>query len=86
MSKSGSGWKGIINLFAFVAIACIALALTIGKIFPSLSWAFGLIAEVVAYSITAALAFRFSRSRGHWAYFVIWLVAVVLIIVLKFIN
>ena len=86
MSKSSSGWKSIINLLAFVAILCIALAITIGKIFPSLSWAFGLVAEVIAYSITATLAFKFARSRGHWAYFVIWIIAVVLIIVLKFIK
>ena len=86
MSKSSSGWKSIINLLAFVAIVCIALAITIGRIFPSLSWAFGLVAEVIAYSITATLAFKFARSRGHWAYFVIWIIAVVLIIVLKFIK
>ena len=82
MNKT-TGWKGILNLLSFVAILCIGVALLISFIFPSLAHSFQLVAEVIAYAITGTLAFRFVRGR-HWAYLVIWIVCVVLIIVLKF--
>lgn len=83
MGKTTGGWRGILNLLAFVAILSIGVALLIGFIFPSLAHSFTLVAEVIAYAITGTLAFYFVKGR-HWAYTVIWIVCLVLIIVLKF--
>lgn len=76
-------WRGLLNLLAFVAIVCIGVSLLIGTIFSSLAYSFSLVAEVIAYAITGTLAFYFVKGR-HWAYTIIWIVCLVLIVVLKF--
>jgi len=87
MAKNTSswGWRGILNLFAFVAVVCIGLALLIGKIGGGqLAGALTKVAECVAYTLTAISAFFFVHSRRHWAYYLVWVVCVVLIVVLMF--
>ena len=81
-----SGWRGFLNLIAYVAIVCIGIALLIGKIGgASLAGSFHRVAEILAYSVTAVSAFYFAASRRHWAYWVVWVVCVVLIVVLMII-
>ena len=79
-------WRSFINLLAYVATFCIGVALLVGKIgVGSIASAFSTVAEVLAYLVTAIAAFSFAKSRGHWAYYVIWIVCVVLIVVLMII-
>ena len=86
MGNSKTSWKGFIYFLAFIATISIAIALVVARIFPQISGALVLVAELVAYSITATLAFNFARRKGYWVYFVIWVIAVVLIIAFKFIK
>lgn len=82
-NKSSSwNWRSVINLFAFIAIVCIGIALLIGKLGWSISGAFRTVAEIIAYSLTAISAFFFANSKRHWAYYLIWVICVVLIVVL----
>lgn len=81
--KTSGGWRSILNLLAYIAIVCIGIALLIGKIGgASLAGAFEKVASILAYLVTAVSAFYFAASRRHWAYYVIWIVCVVLIVVL----
>lgn len=85
MSKNTSGWswKSFLNLIAFIAIFCIGISLLIGKIgVGSIAGAFQTVAEILAYSVTAVSAFFFAHSRRHWAYYLIWVICVALIVVL----
>lgn len=76
-------WRSFVNLMAYVATFCIGVALLVGRIgVGSIASAFSTVAEILAYLVTAIAAFSFARSRGHWAYYVVWIVCVVLIIVL----
>lgn len=82
-TKNNWNWRGFVNLIAYVAIFCIGVALLIGKIgVGSIAGAFHTVAEILAYLVTAVSAFFFAVSRRHWAYYVIWIVCVVLIVVM----
>ena len=81
--KTNGGWRSILNLISYIAIVCIGVALLIGKIGgASLAASFKRVAEILAYLVTAVSAFYFANSRRHWAYYLIWLICVVLIIIL----
>ncbi|MGN0961724.1 MAG: hypothetical protein ACI4PF_05990 [Christensenellales bacterium] len=85
MAKNTSNWnwRNLINLLAYVAIFCIGVALLVGKIgVGSIAGAFRTVAEILAYTVTAISAFYFAVSRRHWAYYLIWIICVVLIVVL----
>ena len=83
MANKSTNWRGILNFIAYVAIVCIGVALLIGRIgVGSLAEAFHKVAEILAYLVTAVAAFYFAHSRRHWAYYTIWIVCVVLIVVL----
>lgn len=85
MAKSTQkwSWRSFLNLVAYVAIFCIGIALLIGRIGGnSIASAFRTVAEILAYFVTAFSAFYFAVSRRHWAYYLIWVICVVLIIVL----
>ena len=83
MSNKTFSWRGILNLVAFVSICCIGISLLVGKIgAASIAGAFNTVAQILAYAITAIAAFNFAVSKRHWAYYTIWIVCVVLIIVL----
>ena len=75
--------KGFVNFMAYIAIAFIAVALILGKIFSavglssSVVGALNLIAQIIAYTITAVFAFYFAKSRNHIA----WMIAYVLFII-----
>ena len=79
-------WRYILNLVSYVAIFCIGISLLIGKLgVGSIAGAFHTVAEILAYFVTSVSAFYFAVSRRHWAYYLIWVVCVVLIVVLMII-
>ena len=79
--------KGFINLLAYFAVAFIAVALILTKIFSafprllSVASALTLIAQIVAYSITAVYAFYFAKSKKHIAWMICYVLFVIAIIV-----
>lgn len=80
--------KHIVNFLAYVSIALIALALVLELIFSKVGInaavvnAMNIIAECIAYAITAVFAFFYARSRRNIGYMIGYFVAVVLIVVL----
>lgn len=79
------GWRSFINLISYGAICCIGIALLVGVIAgrnSQIAGAFHTVAELLAYTVTAISAFFFANSRRHWAYYLIWVICVVLIVVL----
>ena len=83
MTNVNSKWslRGVVNFLSFVATVCIGVALVLSKI-GSISGVFRTVAEVIAYSLTAISAFFYVQHKRHWAYYLIWLICVVLIVVL----
>ena len=79
--------KGFINLLAYFAVAFIAVALILTKIFTAfprlmaVADALTMIAQVVAYSITAVYAFYFAKSKKHIAWMILYVLFVISIIV-----
>ena len=79
--------KGFVNFLAYISIAFIAVALILGKIFsafPKLATvtsALSLIAQVIAYAITAVYAFYFAKSKKHIAWMICYILFVIAIIV-----
>ncbi|MBO5954493.1 MAG: hypothetical protein J6Q13_00810 [Clostridia bacterium] len=79
--------KGFVNFMAYIAIAFIAVALILGKIFSAVGLsstiigALNLIAQVIAYAITAVFAFYFAKSRKHIAWMICYVLFVIAIIV-----
>lgn len=88
MAKNTSNWnwRNFINMLAYVATFCIGVALLVGRLgVGSIAGAFRTVAEILAYVVTAISAFYFACSRRHWAYYLIWVICVVLIVVLMII-
>lgn len=79
--------KGFVNFMAYIAIAFIAVALILGKIFSAVGLsstiigALNLIAQVIAYTITAVFAFYYAKSRKHIAWMICYVLFVIAIIV-----
>ena len=79
--------KGFVNFMAYIAIAFIAVALILGKIFSAVGLsstivgALNLIAQVIAYTITAVFAFYFAKSRKHIAWMICYVLFVIAIII-----
>ena len=79
--------KGFVNFVAYIAVAFIAVALVLSKIFsvfPKLSTVTGaltLIAQIIAYTITAVYAFYFAKSKKHIAWMIAYVLFVIAIIV-----
>ncbi|MBQ3048242.1 MAG: hypothetical protein IJD48_04445, partial [Clostridia bacterium] len=60
--------KQFVNLLAYISIALIAVALLVGKILgwlisPNVVSVLNLIAQIIAYTITAVYAFMFAKSQ-----------------------
>lgn len=79
--------KGFVNFIAYIAIAFVALALILAKVF---SWAglsatfitaMELIAQIIAYAITAVFAFYYAKSRKSIGWMIAYVIFVVIIIV-----
>lgn len=79
--------KGFVNFLAYFAVAFIAVALILTKIFSAfpkllaVANAITLIAQIVAYSITAVYAFYFAKSKKHIAWMIAYVLFVIAIIV-----
>jgi len=73
------------NMLAFIAIVAVAVALTVGKIFPDLGNALSIVAQFIAYIVTAISAFYYVRPKKNIVFFITYVVACILIIVLMFI-
>lgn len=81
-NTGGMSWRGFFNLLSFIAVVCIGLAFVIGKIGGgSLANSLREISEILAYVIVGISSFFFAYNRRHWAYFVVWVVCVTLIVV-----
>ena len=78
--------KGFVNFMAYIAVAFIAVALILTKIFSffelnSVTNALTLIAQIIAYAITAVFAFYFAKSKKHIAWMICYILFVIAIIV-----
>ncbi len=84
-SQSWSATK-VLDCLAYFAIAFIAIALILRLIFkkhsPSVAAAFQSIGEAVAYIICIWLGFYWTRRKKNIWWFICWLVASVLIVVI----
>lgn len=79
--------KSFVNFMAYIAIAFIAVALILGKILSAVGLsstvigALNLIAQIIAYAITAVFAFYYAKSRKHIAWMIAYIIFVIAIIV-----
>ena len=78
--KSG-GW--LPNLISFVAVICVGISLLLSKVGLSgeISRAFSTIANVISYLILIALSLFYVAKRKKLWIWIVWAVAVVLIVV-----
>ena len=82
--------KSVVNFLSYIAIAFIAVALILVQIFNHVSWAAGstlasaltLIAQIIAYAITAVFAFWYAKSRKSIGWMIAYVIFVIVIIVL----
>jgi hypothetical protein len=88
MSKN-QGFKKFVNMLAFIGIVAIAVVLLLRmvlgdiiKVDSDVINAISLIAECIAYAVTAVYAFYFVYSKHSPAYMITYVIAVILIIVL----
>lgn len=78
--------KQFVNFLAYISIALIAVALFVGKI---LGWLIddrvvnilAIIAQIIAYTITAVYAFMFAKSKRSIGWMVAYIIFVIVIIV-----
>ena len=84
--------KQVVNFLAYIAIAFVAVALILAKIFAavglssSVIGAMNLIAQVIAYAITAVFAFFYAKSRRNIGWMIAYIVFVIIIIVFLVLN
>ncbi len=77
-----------VNFLAYVSIMLIAVALILGVIFSkfhlnqTLVNSMSLVAQVIAYAITAVYAFYFAKERNQIGYIIAYIIAVILIIIM----
>ena len=83
--------KAFVSFLSYIAIAFIAVALILGKIFSavglssSVVGALNLIAQIIAYTITAVYAFAFAKSKksiGWMIAYIIFIIAIIVFLVL----
>ena len=83
--------KSFVSFLSYIAIAFIAVALILGKILSavglssSVVGALDLIAQIIAYTITAVYAFAYAKSRksiGWMIAYIIFVVAIIIFLVL----
>ena len=84
--------KQIVNFFAYIAIALIAVALILSRLFAGLEISatvvnvFNLIAQIIAYAITAVFAFYFAKAKKSIGWMVAYIIFVICIIVFTCLN
>ncbi|MBO4937365.1 MAG: hypothetical protein J6C90_03475 [Clostridia bacterium] len=85
---SDFNWKKVVNLLAYIALIAVAVALILVKIFngSQVASALNVIANSVAYIITAISAFAFARSKRNPWVMIFFVVAVILVVVFMILN
>lgn len=84
--------KGLVTFLSYIAIAMIAVALVLAKIFAALKLSSGLvgamtlIAQVIAYSITAVFAFQYAKARKNIGWMIAFVIFVIIILVFLVLN
>ena len=78
--------KQIVNFMAYISVALIAVVLVVGKLLDWLVNAnilnlLNLIAQIIAYIITAVYAFCFAKSKRNIGWMIAYIVFIVLILV-----
>ncbi len=85
--------KSVVNFLSYIAIAFVAVALILARVFgwigglDNVVRAMELIAQIIAYAITAVFAFYYAKSRkqiGWMIAYVIFVVVIVVFLVLGF--
>ncbi len=81
--KRTTNWKSLISFVAYVAVCCIGISLLLAAIFKNnaVSAAFKTVADILAISITCIVSFSYANTRRNLVYWIIWIVAIVLIVV-----
>lgn len=80
-----------VNFLSYIAIALIAIVLVFGKLLgwlinPSILAILNLIAQFIAYAITAVFAFYYAKSRKKSVWMILYVVFVILIILFTVLN
>ncbi|MBE7076993.1 MAG: hypothetical protein E7374_03810 [Clostridiales bacterium] len=83
--------KQFINVVSYVAVAFIAVALAAGKLLgwlinPQVLHVLTLIAQIIAYTITAVFAFYFAKSKRSKGWMIAYAVFVIIIVVFLVVN
>ena len=79
--------KSLVSFLSYIAIAFIAVALILGKILSavglssSIVGALNLIAQAIAYTITAVYAFAYAKSKNSAGWMIAYVVFVIAIVV-----
>ena len=79
--------KAFVNLMSFIAIAFIAVALLLSKILGAFEItskivpALELIAQIIAYTITAVYAFAFVKAKRSMGWMIAYVLCVIVIVV-----
>jgi len=78
--------KQFVNFLAYISIALIAIALLVGKILgwlisPNVVNVLNLVAQIIAYTITAVYAFMYAKSKRSIGWMVAYIIFVIVIIV-----
>lgn len=87
MSKKSNGSGNWLSFFSFIAVMLLGLALaisiTIGKIWPDADSVAGWIKSIaIAIALIIPLIYSYYEARRHGnVWFVLWIIAVILIIV-----
>lgn len=84
--------KGLVTFLSYCAIGLVAIALILAKLFSALKLSSGvvgameLIAQIIAYSITAVFAFQYAKARKNIGWMIAFVVFVIVIIVFLVLN
>ncbi len=79
--------KSVVNFLAYIAIAFIALSLVLQVIFghftnlAKVGDAMSIIAQVIAYAITAVFAFYYAKNRKKLGWMIAYIIFVVVIVI-----
>lgn len=83
--------KSFVSLMSYIAIAFIAVALILSKLLgwlvnPAIASSLTLIAQIIAYAITAVFAFSFAKSKRSMGWMIAYVIFVILIVVFTILN
>lgn len=79
--------KSVVNFLSYIAIAFVAVALILARVFgwigglDNVVRAMELIAQIIAYAITAVFAFYYAKGRKSIGWMIAYVIFVVIIVV-----